>query len=143
MADFNVRVLGVLMNDDGEVLLLKRAPDAASKEHIGWEFCGGGIEHNEAPEDALTREYKEETGLTVEPMQIFNARTGTREGEPLLNLAYLCRLVSGKEKLTAEHAEFLWVAIEELEDYDLGPHVNADRDSFLAISTGSGMIDSD
>lgn len=143
MAQFNVRALGVLMNDDGEILLLKRAADAASGEHIGWEFCGGGIEPSETPEDALVREYKEETGLTVEAMQIFNARTGTREAAPLLNLSYLCRLVSGKVKLTAEHAEFKWVPIEDLEDYDLGPHVNADRDAFLAISTGSGMIDQD
>ena len=143
MADFNVRVLGVLMNDDGEVLLLKRAPNAGSREHIGWEFCGGGVEHNETPEDALVREYKEEAGITVEPMQIFNARTGTREGKPLLNLAYLCRLVSGKVTLTTEHTESTWIAIEDLADHDLGPHVNIDRDAFLAISTGSGMIDSD
>ncbi len=141
MAHFNVRALGVLMNDDGEVLLLQRAPQPASNEHIGWEFCGGGIEANESPEEAVAREYKEETGLEVEAMQIFNARTGERAGEPLLNISYLCRLVKGKVALTPEHAEFTWVPIEDLEDYDLGPHVNLDRDAFLAISAGSGIID--
>jgi len=141
MAQFNARVLGVLMNDDGEILLLKRAPNPNSPEHIGWEFCGGGIEHNETPEAAIEREYKEETGLKVEAMQIFNARTGTREAAPLLNIAYLCRHVSGKVALTAEHTEFLWVAIEDLADYDLGRHLNLDRDAFLAISHGSGMIE--
>ena len=74
-------------------------------------------------------------------MQIFNARTGKREGQPLLNLAYLCRPLGENVKLTPEHSEFVWVPIEDLETYDLGPHVNIDRDAFLAISAGSGMIE--
>ena len=140
MAQFNVRALGVLMNDEGHVLLVKRAP-APGSEFIGWEFCGGGVEHGETPEAALAREYKEETGLKIDVMQIFNARTGKREGQPLLNLAYLCRPLGENVKLTPEHSEFVWVPIEDLDTYDLGPHVNLDRDAFLAISKGSGMID--
>lgn len=142
MADFNARVLGVLLNDEGdEALLVKRAPVAGATGHTGWEFCGGGIEHDESPEQALVREYKEETGIEIEPLQIFNARTGNRDGKPLLNLAYVCRLVSGKVALTAEHTEFKWVKLSALKSYDLGKHANQDRDLFLAISAGSGMLD--
>jgi mutator protein MutT len=140
MAQFNVRAIGVLLNDDGKVLLLKRAPVANSAEHIGWEFCGGGVEHAETPEVAVVREYKEETGLKIEAMQIFNARTGDRGG-PLLNLAYFCRLLEGKIALTPEHSEYLWVPLEDLHKQNLGPHGNLDRDAFLAISAGSGMLE--
>ena len=143
MSNFNVRALGVLMNDDGEVLLLQRAPQPASQGHIGWEFCGGGIEPEESPEAAIAREYKKKTGLDVEAMQIFNARTGTRAGAPFMVVAYLCRLLGGKVKLSPKHDDFKWVPIEDLGDYDLGPLINLDRDAFLAISTGSGMIDSE
>ncbi|HYD17294.1 MAG TPA: NUDIX domain-containing protein [Patescibacteria group bacterium] len=142
MAQFNVRATGVLLNDEGQVLLLKRSPVAGSVEHIGWEFCGGGVEHAETPEAAIAREYKEETRLKIEAMQIFNARTGDRGG-PLLNLAYFCRPLSDKVTLTAEHSEYLWVPLEDLAKYNLGPHGNIDRDAFLAISAGSGMVDAE
>ena len=143
MSQFNVRALGVLMNDDGGVLLLQRAVQPASQGHIGWEFCGGGIEPNESPEDAIAREYKTKTGLEVDAMQISTARTGERAGAPLMVVAYLCRLIKGTVKLTPKHDDFKWVPIEELEDYDLGPQINLDRDAFLAISAGSGIIDNE
>lgn len=148
MANFNARVLGVLLNDEGdEVLLVKRAPSTSSgpgaEDHIGWEFCGGGIEHGESPEDALAREYREELSIEIEPLQIFNARTSNRAGGPLLNLSYVCRQISGNIKLTNEHVEYKWVALSQLKSYDLGKHANQDRDLFIAISAGSGMMDED
>src|SRR3989344_5394719 len=48
---------GILI-ENGKVLL--------SKQWDGWDFPGGGIERGETVEQALLREFKEETGLTVE-----------------------------------------------------------------------------
>ncbi len=46
---------------DGHVLLAK-SHDRHSPAHAWWELPGGGIEPDEAPEEALRRELREETG---------------------------------------------------------------------------------
>ncbi len=51
---------GAIFNDNGEVLLQKRA------DCNKWGFPGGAIELGETPEMAAKREVKEETGLDVE-----------------------------------------------------------------------------
>ena len=51
---------GCIFNENGEVLLQKRA------DCNKWGFPGGAIELGETPEIAAKREVKEETGLDVE-----------------------------------------------------------------------------
>jgi 8-oxo-dGTP diphosphatase len=49
---------------DGERVLLARSAAASDFPGI-WQVPGGGLEHGEDPDDALVREFTEETGLTV------------------------------------------------------------------------------
>ncbi len=55
--------VGVIENTKGEVLVAKRDQD----KHQGgkWEFPGGKVEPNEAVQDALIREFKEEVDLDL------------------------------------------------------------------------------
>ena len=55
---------------DGQVLLVRRAnpPDQGR-----WAFPGGKIEMGERIEDADARELFEETGVTAEPLTVFDA----------------------------------------------------------------------
>lgn len=55
---FRVSVYGVLIQD-GKILL--------SPWWDGWDFPGGGLELDETLEEGLLREFKEETGLEVDP----------------------------------------------------------------------------
>lgn len=141
MANFNCRVSGVLLDNQDSVLLIKRNDKYAAEsqninEHIGWEFCGGGIEYGETPVQALEREYKEETGLQISAKEIFHVRTGFRNEQPLLVLSYLCRYKSGNISLTEEHSDFQWVSIETLKGFDLGPYTNLDKDVFIKFYAG-------
>jgi 8-oxo-dGTP diphosphatase len=54
---------GVIVRDDGEVLLAQRPPGRACAGY--WEFPGGKLEPGETPAHALSRELHEELGIGV------------------------------------------------------------------------------
>ena len=62
MYPFNVRVYGILINDQDQVLL-------SDEEEYGFRFSkfpGGGLEYGEGLIDALKREFVEEMNLKIE-----------------------------------------------------------------------------
>ena len=63
---------GVLLEDDGRVLLIRRAVNPGMDL---WCLPSGFIEHDESPEAAAVREAKEETGLDVELGELMGLHT--------------------------------------------------------------------
>lgn len=59
---FNVRVYGILINAQNQVLV----SDEYIRGNYYTKFPGGGLEHGEGTRDCLKREFKEEMGLEVE-----------------------------------------------------------------------------
>ena len=57
-------VAGIVRDDDGRVLFIRRADDGR------WGLPAGGIEPNESPARAIAREVHEETGLVVRPSRV-------------------------------------------------------------------------
>jgi len=55
---YRVSVKGLVRDGQGKIMLLLQ-------DDGYWELPGGGLEHDENPQDCLIREVKEETGLTV------------------------------------------------------------------------------
>lgn len=64
MNTFRIRVTGLLIEDD-KILLLEQNTSGRK-----YSIPGGGVEVNETLEQAMIREFKEETGLTIKPNRI-------------------------------------------------------------------------
>ncbi len=59
---FNIRVYGILMNEQKQILL----SDEFIRGNYFTKFPGGGLEQGEGTRDCLKREFKEEMNLNVE-----------------------------------------------------------------------------
>ena len=93
------------------------------KSHSGqWEFPGGKVETGETPEQAVTRELREE--LNIEPcercLQPFSFASHAYEDFDLLMPLYLCRQWDGFAK-ALEGQVLKWVFPDKLMDIDLVP----------------------
>lgn len=78
-ASFTVSVAAIILNDNGEVLLLDHVLRPAS----GWGIPGGFLNHNEQPENAICRELFEETGIELSEVKLLGVRTVHRHIEIL------------------------------------------------------------
>ena len=83
-----------------------------------WEFPGGKCEEGEALQDCLTREVKEELGITIKVLKKIAAVDHAYTHFRVTLHAFDCRYTSGIPKAIG-CTDFKWVTIEELDRYPL------------------------
>jgi mutator protein MutT len=88
---------------DGKLLFLRRKNSLAKGQ---WWFPGGKIRRGESIEEALFREVKEETGLTVTKYRFVNVYSRIFPERHNIAIVYLCEYNEGEVKLNDEHSEF-------------------------------------
>ncbi|MBC7746619.1 NUDIX hydrolase [Pedobacter sp.] len=116
---FLLGVKTIVVNEDNEVLLLKRSDKSTSPHR--WDFPGGGVDRGENPLDAAIREIKEETGLDVSHTQVLTTYLSNKsadEDEAVI-IGYTARCLGKEVKLSWEHEDFKWVTLDELKIIDL------------------------
>jgi 8-oxo-dGTP diphosphatase len=112
MENFRLAVKSLIINDRGELLLIKRRDnDVHCPSH--WEIPGGRLNPGEDPEQGLKRETKEETGLDIEIKHPIRVHHFIREdNQKITMITFFCKPISNSIKLSEEHTEHEWCNLE-------------------------------
>ncbi|WP_169818704.1 NUDIX hydrolase [Planococcus donghaensis] len=112
---------GVCINEKNEVLLVLQGVPGEEKK---WTVPAGGIEGEETVEQCCTREFFEETGLTVRVVEELSTRAGEYEDSKVsFEVVYFKVEVTGGEIVLHEEDEWIadvaWKPIAELRELEL------------------------
>jgi 8-oxo-dGTP diphosphatase len=107
--------VGAVIVDKGRVLLARRGNEPL-KGH--WTLPGGLLELGESLTEGVMREVREETGLTVEVLELIELvdrihRQETRVRYHYVIADYLCRVTGGALQAASDADAVRWVEREE------------------------------
>ena len=124
---FNVRVYGIIINKNNEILL----SDEKKGKYKFTKFPGGGLEFGEGTVDCLKREFKEELGAELDEIDHyyttdFFQQSAFNSKHQVLSIYYTACLkddfelpVSKPNDELFEYEIFRWVKLSEIEDCDV------------------------
>lgn len=117
---YHLSVKALITNSKGQGLVLKRSRN--SKNSAGcWEFPGGKTDNGERFDEALVREIKEETGLTVTLSKVLGAAESQMADRRIAYIIMEALAQEGEVRLSEEHEEYKWIKVEEIYLLDLCP----------------------
>ncbi|HXI15642.1 MAG TPA: NUDIX hydrolase [Chloroflexota bacterium] len=105
---FSVGVSGVVFDDAGRVMLLEHA----FRRRYPWGLVSGWVKAGETLEDALRREAREETSLSISIERMLVVRKD-RIGLAL-EAVFVCRLAGGTFRPSNEITRIQWCAPDQL-----------------------------
>jgi 8-oxo-dGTP diphosphatase len=92
--------IGVILYREGRVLAVRHAHKDPEKEY--WVLPGGGLESDETPSEGAVREMMEETCLQVRVDRLAYIHDQEYGGVRQLSLYFLCSIVAGEMRMSAE-----------------------------------------
>ena len=114
-------MIGVMVNNKGEVLLTKRHEPQNSDVHHMWQLPGGGIEFGETTKETIIRELDEEIGCKVKIIKLI-PYIGTsifhrsKIDIQVTLIGYEVKIISGKPRPTHyETAEVKWIKPKKID----------------------------
>ena len=123
--DWGLTVRGVVKKE-GKTLILRRHPKSRNNPHK-YELPGGKVDPGEFFDEALIREFKEETCLDVNIESLFETVQdefiSRRTNQPISTVQLMMNLeiIDGEVQISSEHDDYKWVSKEELKElYDEG-----------------------
>ena len=132
-----IRVAGITIQGD-EILLIEHT----KKDKKYWLVPGGGVDWGESTEQALIREYKEETNLDIEVKDFlfFSEAISPDKNKHVINLYFLVIVKNDSEpmKIGGESnlSDLRYVSKEEIKDIKLYPNI---KEQLLKILNNEQM----
>ncbi len=114
--------VGTVTIKEGKILLIKRAFDPGAGK---WSIPGGLVEIGEKLSEAAIRETEEETGITVEVLELINVFDMIDRDESgkikfhFVLVDFLSKPIGGETRLSAEVQDIKWVNYEDAKKMDL------------------------
>ncbi len=114
--------VGAVVVKKGQIALIKRGNEPSKGK---WTIPGGLVELAESPEQAVTREAEEETGLIVDNPTLIDVVSNVDLDEKgkvkyhYVIIDYLVHVKNGTAHAASDAIELHWVPFEEVENYDL------------------------
>ncbi|OLB83417.1 MAG: NUDIX hydrolase [Acidobacteria bacterium] len=114
--------VGAVILDQGRVVLVKRKfPPLAGD----WSIPGGRLKIGETLREGVVREAREETGLTVDPVEllgVYDRLLLDEAGRILYHyvlIDFLCRRLTGELQASGDADDARWFSPEEIEKVSL------------------------
>ena len=118
MKAYGLTVRGIIKNDSGEILIVKRHPKSKTDPEM-WELPGGKVEKGEFFADALVREIKEETNLDVNVGDFAEAIQNDYSHKRTVQLMMYLTDVEGEVKISDEHTDFMWASLDKIRTLEI------------------------
>ncbi|MBR4447644.1 NUDIX domain-containing protein [Methanobrevibacter sp.] len=118
MKPYGLTVRGIIKNDSGEILIVKRHPKSRTDPEM-WELPGGKVEKGEFFADALIREIKEETNLDVDVGDFAEAIQNDYSHKRTVQIMMYLTDVEGEVKISDEHTDWMWASLEKIKTLEI------------------------
>ena len=145
--NFQVRVTGVLFNEQNQLLIVRQR----LSENRQWSLPGGRLEHGESMEQAIIREIYEEAGLIVQVQQLLYL-CDVSPMNKLIHVTFLLKYISGKIVLPDNKydenpiSDVKFVDVDTLNDYgfsskfiDLVKNNFPDKGNYMGNKSNIGL----
>ena len=114
-----VRVTAAILENDGKILIAKRATGDELFAGL-WEFPGGKVEEGETPEECMARELMEELEIEVEVGKLITSNKHRYPNGIFELMAYRVQYICGNFVLN-DHDEIRWITIDEISNFEFPP----------------------
>jgi 8-oxo-dGTP pyrophosphatase MutT (NUDIX family) len=105
---FRAAVAALIFDEQGRILLFKH-----TYRKFEWGIPAGGLEYGEQPENAVVREFFEETGIQIKVEKLLLAES-SKEDQRNISLIFLCTIVNGTFRESFEISEMKYFDVNDL-----------------------------